>query len=84
VTVGVEAVALNTYAALVFGLPLVSLFVLAAAAGSIQISTPGQVPFFLLVVALLLLIVTALCRSVARHFESQLQLEIRQQKPHKP
>lgn len=84
VTVAVEAGALNTYAALVFGFPLVSLFALAAAADSIQISTPGQVPLFLLVVASLLLIVTTLCRSVARRFESQLHIEIRQQKPHKP
>lgn len=77
VTVALESGALNRYAALVFGLPLVALFALAASAGSLQISTPAQVPLVLLVVAALLLIVTALCRSVARRFESQLQLEIR-------
>lgn len=77
VTVALESSALNRYAALVFGLPLVALFALAALAGSIPISTPAQVPIVLLVVAVLLLIVTALCRSVARRFESQLKLEIR-------
>lgn len=83
VTVALEARALNNYAALVFGLPLVCLFLMAAFFGSTQISTPAQVSVILLVVASLLLIVTALCRSVARRFESQLRLEIRHQNPHK-
>ncbi len=77
VTVALESTALNRYAALVFGLPLVALFALAWLAGSLSISTPSQVPIVLLIVAALLLSVTALCRSVARRFESQLRLEIR-------
>lgn len=75
-TVALESSGLNRYAALVFGLPLVALFATAWLAGSMSISTPSQVSIVLLVVAALLLSVTALCRIVARRFESQLQLEI--------
>ena len=83
VSVAVDSGALTRYSALVFGLPLVALFALAALAGPSQISTPAQVPLVLLVVAAMLLIVTVVCRTVAQHFESQLQLEISNQKPHK-
>lgn len=87
VVVAMEAAAFNRYVALVFGLPLVGLFVMAAVFGfdptSSRVFTTAQLFMSLLSVALLLLVVTTVCRSVAHRFESKLKLEIRQQNPHK-